>query len=182
MQGAMSFLRSLVVRAVVQHRQFCAALDLHQGSSIDQRLRELCERFSAPMHVHQRALEAYGESIDSGAATRAAIDEAGGDTGVAPDLADMKSAGDFDRLSSDLLMSRQALDTFMLFREGGRILGDTELERTGDLGAREHSAFARAASRLLLRMFMEQVDGPMTLPADSEEAHPDQPAAPESSL
>lgn len=178
MQGAMSFLRSLVVRAVVQHRRFCAALELHREPSADRRLRELCERFSSPMHVHQRALEAYGESIDSGAATRAAIDEAGIDAGVIPELADVRSASDFDRLSSDLLMSRQALDTFMLFRDGARILGDTELERTGDLGAREHSAFARAASRLLLRMFVEKVDGAMTLAAD--EAQPDRSEAAES--
>src|SRR5690606_1355733 len=158
MKSGMSFVRAQLMGAVVRHERFRTALQEHAGQAEDPRFRALCEHFGPPVLVNQRALETYAESIDSGAATRASIADSGVPADTLHEPADLKQASDFDRLSADLLMSRQAHDTFMVFRESARILGDTELERTGDLGAREHHAFARAAIRLLELMFVENVE------------------------
>ena len=61
----------------------------------------------------------------------------------------------FDK--GDIVVSRQAEDTFKTFREAGRALGIARLQQLGDLGERDHDDYHREANRLAQQMFVEHV-------------------------
>ena len=79
--------------------------------------------------------------------------------GKARDLADAARESDFLRLVGDIVMSRQAEDTFKTFRDGGRALGNPQLAQIGELGERQHDEYNREANRLVQQMFVEYVRG-----------------------
>jgi len=79
--------------------------------------------------------------------------------GKARDLADAARESDFLRLVGDIVMSRQAEDTFKTFRDGGRVLGNTHLSQIGEIGERHHDYYNREANALVQQMFVENVRG-----------------------
>ena len=79
--------------------------------------------------------------------------------GKARNLADAARESDFLRLVGDIVMSRQAEDTFKTFRDGGRALGNTQLAEIGEVGERHHDEYNREANRLVQQMFVEHVRG-----------------------
>lgn len=79
--------------------------------------------------------------------------------GKARDLADSARESDFLRLVGDIVMSRQAEDTFKTFRDAGRALGNTKLAEIGEVGERHHDEYNREANRLVQQMFIEHVRG-----------------------
>lgn len=157
MDRGMDFLRSQVNNAVMQHRSFCDALRDHEEQAEDSRYRELCARFRPIMEGHQRMIEEYARRIEADQAGSTAKTVLGKAAGMARDLADMGRESDFLRLVGDIVMSRQAEDTFRTFREAGRMLGDVELQRIGEECERDHDAYADAANRLVQQMFVEHV-------------------------
>lgn len=79
----------------------------------------------------------------------------GATLGAARDLADAVRESDFLRLVGDIVLARQAEDTFKTFREAGRVLGLTRLAEIGEVGERGHDAYGRDANRLVQQMFVE---------------------------
>ncbi|MGH9420702.1 MAG: hypothetical protein ACRD3J_12065, partial [Thermoanaerobaculia bacterium] len=79
--------------------------------------------------------------------------------GKARDLADATRESDFLRLVGDIVMSRQAEDTFKTFRDGGRALNNSQLAMIGEQGERQHDEYNREANRLVQQMFVEHVRG-----------------------
>src|SRR6187200_3007897 len=79
--------------------------------------------------------------------------------GKARDLADAARESDFLRLVGDIVMSRQAEDTFKTFRDAGRILGNTQLAQIGEIGERHHDYYNREANALVQQMFVEHTRG-----------------------
>jgi hypothetical protein len=67
-------------------------------------------------------------------------------------------------------MARQAEDTFKTFREGGKILGNQQLQNIGETGERDHDDFVKEANRLIQQMFVEHVRG--TGPVDVATVEP----------
>jgi hypothetical protein len=57
----------------------------------------------------------------------------------------------------DIVISRQAEDTFKTFREAGRALGIARLQQLGDMGERDHDDYHREANRLAQQIFVEYV-------------------------
>jgi len=92
--------------------------------------------------------------------------------GIARDLADVVRENDFLRLVGDIVMARQAEDTFKTFREAGRQLGLTELARIGDIGERHHDEYVKDANRLAQQLFVERVRGAESAIRASEQARP----------
>lgn len=148
------FLKSQVHNAVMQHHMFVKALEDHENQAEDTRFRDLCTRYIATMRDHQRMLEDYQSEL--GAPGAGILKRAVGATiGAARDLADSARESDFLRLVGDIVLSRQAEDTFKTFRDAGRALGMAHLAEIGEKGERDHDAYNRDANRLVQQMFVE---------------------------
>ena len=157
MEHGTEFLKAQVNNATMQHQTFLKALEDHEGQADDQRFRDLCTRFIPSAREHQRMLEEYQTELGAEAGLfKKAI---GATLGAARDLADATREGDFLRLVGDIVMSRQAEDTFKTFREAGKVLGNARLTQIGDLGERDHDMYNREANRLVQQLFVEQVRG-----------------------
>jgi hypothetical protein len=157
MERGVEFLKSQVSNAVMLHRTFLQSLEDHEGQVVDPRFRDLCTRFIPKARAHQTMLEEYQRAIgaDDGIVKKAA----GVVLGVARDLADVVREDDFLRLVGDIVMGRQAEDTFKTFREAGRTLGLPQLAQIGEIGERHHDEFVKEANRLAQQMFVESVRG-----------------------
>jgi hypothetical protein len=153
MDRGIDFLKSQINNAVAQHQTFLRALQDHESQADDPRFRDLCTRFIPKAREHQRMLEDYQLKVGAEAGvTKKAL---GAALGVARDLADAARESDFLRLVGDIVLARQAEDTFKTFREAGRALGDTELARVGEIGERGHDEYVKEANRLVQQLFIE---------------------------
>jgi hypothetical protein len=157
MDRGIDFLKSQVSNAVAQHRAFVQALEDHESQAADGRFRDLCMRFIPRAREHQRMLEDYQRTL--GAEEGMVKKAAGVALGVARDLADVVRESDFLRLVGDIVLARQAEDTFKTFREAGRTLGIQQLAHIGEMGERDHDSYVHEANRLAQQMFVEHVRG-----------------------
>jgi hypothetical protein len=158
MDSGNDFLRGQVANAVMQHRTFLQSVEDHEGQADDARFRDLCSRHIPKMREHQRMLEELARSFgadDEGTAKKIA----GAAMGIAKDLADAARKSDFLRLVGDIVMARQAEDTFKTFRDAGRTLGLTQLAQVGEVGERHHDDYVKEANRLVQQLFVEHVRG-----------------------
>ena len=155
MERGTAFLKAQMNNAVMQHRTFLENLIDHEKQAEDERFRALCSRFIPKATAHQQMLEAYQSEL--GAETGAAKKMLGKALGVARDLADVARESDFLRLVGDIVTSRQSEDTFKTFRDAGRALGLTTLAKLGEMGERDHDAYAKEANALVKEMFVELV-------------------------
>lgn len=157
MERGTEFLKAQVNNAVMQHRTFLQALEDHEGQAEDRRFRDLCGRHIPRMREHQRMLEEYQQQL--GAQEGLVKKAMGKAMGVARDLADAGRESDFLRLVGDIVMARQAEDTFKTFREAGKVLSNSQLQQIGDMGERHHDEYVKEANRLVQQMFVEHVQG-----------------------
>ena len=156
MKTGQDFLKSQVNNAVMLHKEFLESLKSHASEADDRRFAELCNRFIPIMTQHQGELEQYQRRLGGqgeGTVKRiiGRVAEAG------KDLVDSARQDDFLRLVQDIVMARQAEDTFKTFREAGRTLGIDELERLGDKAERDHDAYVEEANQLAQTFFVEHV-------------------------
>jgi hypothetical protein len=164
MDNGLPFLKSQIDNAVMQHSVLLRSLQDNEAQAQDERYRDLCARHIPHMREHQRMLEEFqgklgGISSGSNSIAATVKDLAGKAAGLAKDLADAPRQSDFLRLVEDLVLARQAEDTFKTFREAGRALGITELAQIGELGERQHDDYAQDANRLAQQMFIERARG-----------------------
>ncbi len=157
MDRGLDFLKSQINNAVMQHKTFLEALEDHEQQAEDSRFRDLCSRHIAPVREHQRMLEGYQATL--GAEMGAGKNLLGAMLGKARDLADAARESDFLRLVGDIVMSRQAEDTFKTFRDAGRTLGNPQLAEIGETGERHHDEYNREANILVRQIFVEHVRG-----------------------
>ena len=157
MDRGIDFLKSQINNAVMQHGAFVTALEDHEEQAEDPRFRDLCTRHIPNMREHQRMLEDYQSQLgaESGVAKKAI----GKAAAIARDLADAARESDFLRLVGDIVMARQAEDTFKTFREAGKTLGNETLNRIGDVGERHHDTYVKEANKLVQQLFVEHVQG-----------------------
>lgn len=167
MDRGIDFLKSQVNNAVMQHKAFVEALEDHEKQADDIRFRDLCSRHIANVREHQRMLEKYQQALGAEAGSGKKI--LGAILGKARDLADAARESDFLRLVGDIVLSRQAEDTFKTFRDAGRVLGNTQLSQIGETGERHHDLYNREANSLVQQMFVEHVRGvdPATVTFDT---------------
>ena len=158
MERGTEFLKSQINNAVAQHRAFLQSLEDHESQADDVRFRDLCGRHIARMREHQRMLEDYQREL-GGSKEGAAKKVIGAAVGIARELADSARSDDFLRLVGDIVMARQAEDTFKTFREAGKALGNEHLNQIGDIGERHHDDYVKEANRLVQVLFVERVQG-----------------------
>ena len=157
MDRGIDFLKSQINNAVMQHGAFLNSLEEHETQAEDARFRDLCSRHIPHMREHQRMLEDYQSELgsESGIAKKVI----GKAASVVRDLADAARESDFLRLVGDIVMARQAEDTFKTFREAGKTLGNKTLQEIGDVGERHHDTYVKEANKLVQQMFVEHVQG-----------------------
>ena len=170
MDRGTDFLKSQVNNAVMQHGVFLRALEDHEAQASDPRFRDLCTRHIPHMREHQRMLEEYQQTL--GAEAGVAKKAIGAALGVARDLADAARESDFLRLVGDIVLARQAEDTFKTFREAGRSLNIEPLARIGEIGERHHDEYVKEANRLCQQIFIEHVRGPESFQSAGVDAIP----------
>lgn len=157
MDHGSAFLRSQVHNALVQHGTLLRSLEDHEAQADDPRFRDLCSRHIPPMREHQRMLEEYQSQLGGDGGISGKL--VGTALGVARALADTARDSDYEHLITDLVMARQAEDTFKTFREAGKMMGNRTLQEIGDVGERHHDAYVREANRLLQQLFVEYAQG-----------------------
>lgn len=178
MDQGMDFLRSQIANATMQYTAFVQSLQDHESGTNDIRLRELYARFIPLALEDERLLKSYEQSIGADAGM---VKKAMGKTlGVAKDLADKAQDDDFLRLVEDIVLARQAEDTFRTFREAGKTLGNQQLQQLGDKGERDQDQFVHAANRLVQQLFVERVRGSAADMRSSTEIRSDRGANPQS--
>lgn len=155
MDRGQDFLKSQVNNAVMQHQTFLKALEDHEGQADDQRFRDLCAQYIPMARQQQQNLENYQEEL--GAEAGVGKKAVGAVLGWTRDLADATRESDFLRLVGDIVMGRQAEDTFKTFRDAGRQLGMTRLAEVGDAGERQMDQYVKDANRLVEQMFVDYV-------------------------
>ncbi len=157
MDNGLDFLKSQINNSVMQHKTFLEGLQDHEQQAEDSRFRDLCSRHIPRVREHQRMLEDYQQAL--GAEAGEGKKFLGAMLGKARDLADATRESDFLRLVGDIVMSRQAEDTFKTFRDAGRTLNNAQLASIGESGERQHDEYNREANRLVQQMFVEHVRG-----------------------
>ena len=158
MQRGIDFIKAQVSNAVMQHRTMLQSIEDHESQAEDPRFRDLCSRHIPRMREHQRMLEEYQQAL--GGENQGIVKKAAGVAmGVARDLADAVRESDFLRLVGDIVMARQAEDTFKTFREGGRALGIQQMASIGEMGERHHDEYVKEANKLVQQMFVEHARG-----------------------
>lgn len=155
MDRGTAFLRRQINIAVAQHDRFVWALEDHEEQAEDLRFRDLCSRHIPYMRELQRVLEEYQSQL----AVSTGLGRENGVAAGARDLADAARESDFFRLVGDVVLARQAEDTFKTFREAGKMMGYKTLQEIGDVGERQHDAYVKDANRLVQHMFVEHAHG-----------------------
>ena len=115
-------------------------------------------------------LEEYQQTL--GAEAGVGKKAMGAALGMARDLADAARESDFLRLVGDIVMARQAEDTFKTFREAGRTLNIEQLARIGEIGERHHDEYVKEANRLVQQIFVEHARGPDAVQSSTVDAIP----------
>ncbi|MCR4339028.1 MAG: hypothetical protein NUW01_03975 [Gemmatimonadaceae bacterium] len=170
MDRGTDFLKSQINNAVMQHGAFLRALEDHESQAEDARFRDLCTRHIPHMREHQRMLEDYQRTL--GAEAGVGKKAMGAALGMARGLADAARESDFLRLVGDIVMARQAEDTFKTFREAGRTLNIEQLAQIGEVGERHHDEYLKEANRLVQQIFVEHVRGPEAVQSATVDAIP----------
>lgn len=155
MHEGRDFLRAQVSNCIMQHKTLLESLEDHEKQAEDPQFRALCTRYLPRVREHQTMLEAYRATLGepSGQGLKGAL---GFVLGKAKDAADALRQDDFLRLVEDIVMIRQAQDTFATFAAAGERINEPRLAELGRQGAQEHDAMQRDFNALVAEHFVRQ--------------------------
>lgn len=158
MDTGRDFLRAQVNNCISQHQLLIDSLRDHVDQADDPRYRELCSKHLPHMERHQGMIEEYGKSI--GAEGNSGLKGAlGAVLGKARDAVDSLRESDFLRVVGDIVMIRQAQDTFGTFARAGTRIGDTRLAELGRTGEEEHDRMQQEFNTYCAGLFVDHVNG-----------------------
>lgn len=168
MDTGRDFLKAQVNNCIAQHSALLDSLKAHANQADDPRYRQLCEQSLTRMTSHQTMLEEYANSIDAhgGSGIKNAIGIA---LGKARDAVDALRETDWLRVVGDIVMIRQAQDTFATFARAGERLGEQRLAELGRMGEQEHDEMQRTFNAYAAELFADHVNGTATL-SDNKKA------------
>ncbi|HEX8394132.1 MAG TPA: hypothetical protein VF665_17445 [Longimicrobium sp.] len=155
MHEGRDFLRAQVSNCVMQHRTLLESLEDHEKQAEDAEFRALCTRHLPAVRQHQKTLEEYRATLgeQSGEGFKGAL---GFVLGKAKDAADALRNDDFLRIVEDIVMLRQAQDTFATFAAAGTALGEARLAEIGRTGEQAADTLQREFNALVHKMFIRQ--------------------------
>ncbi len=152
------FLRAQVNNCIMQHQALLNTLRDHVEQADDAQFRGLCAKHIPIMERHQAMVEAYGNTIGThgGGALKNAL---GAVLSRARDAVDSFRETDFLRVVGDIVMIRQAQDTFATFARAGELLGEKELAELGRACAEDHETMQREFNEYIATLFVAHVNG-----------------------
>jgi ferritin-like metal-binding protein YciE len=153
MEKGRDFLRSQINNAVALHQNLIDSMQTHAKQADDTRFRDLCTKHLGVMERHQGMLEQYQRTIGAGAGAAKKVMSKVASAGKG--IVEAARTHDFLRLVGDIVMARQAEDTFKTFREAGRAIGEAELARIGEEGERDMDVYVKEANALAQQLFVE---------------------------
>lgn len=156
METGHDFLRAQINNCIMQHHLLLDAVRTHAEQADDQEYRDLCNRYLPHLQQHQAMIEAYGNTIGTvgGGAVKNAF---GAVFGKARDVVDSFRETDFLRVVGDIVMIRQAQDTFATFATAGDRLGDTKLAELGRMGENDHDEMQADFNAYVAQLFVAHV-------------------------
>ena len=154
MHKGSDFLLAQVSNNVMQHKTLLESLEDHEKQAQDSRFRELCTKYIPQLRQHQTMIEEYRTSLGepSGEGFKNAL---GFVLGKAKDAVDAVRNDDFLRLVEDIVMIRQAQDTFATFAAVGDRIGQPRLAEIGRAGAKQHDEMQREFNALVHDFFVK---------------------------
>ncbi len=175
MDTGRDFLRSQVNNCIMQHQALLEAIRDHVDQADDPRYRELCSKHLPHMERHQGMIEEYGKSLGAtgGGVLKNAL---GAVLGKARDAVDAMRETDFLRVVGDIVMIRQAQDTFATFARAGEKIGDARLAEIGRTGEKEHDTMQHEFNAYIADLFVDHVNGTVPNAKDAAAAKASIPA------
>lgn len=158
MDTGRDFLKAQLNNSIAQHQNLIENLRDHAEQADDPRYRQLCQQYLPQVERHQGMLEEYGRSMgaDTGGGIKGAL---GAVLGKARDAVDAMRETDFLRVVGDIVMIRQAQDTFATFARAGERLGESRLAELGRMGEQEHEQMQRQFNQYCAELFVDHVQG-----------------------
>lgn len=158
MDTGRDFLLAQVNNCIMQHQTLLDAIRDHVDQADDPRYRELCSKHLPHMERHQGMIEEYGKSLGAtgGGVLKNAL---GAVLGKARDAVDAMRETDFLRVVGDIVMIRQAQDTFATFARAGEKIGDTRLAEIGRTGEKAHDTMQAEFNAYIADLFVDHVNG-----------------------
>lgn len=158
MDTGRDFLQAQLNNCIAQHKALADSLRSHAEQADDPRYRNLCQQHLPQIERHQGMLEEYGRTVGAsgGGGIKGAI---GSVLGMARDAVDSVRESDFLRVVGDIVMIRQAQDTFATFARAGEQLGEQRLAEIGRMGEEEHDTMQRQFNQYCAQLFVDQVRG-----------------------
>ncbi len=156
MDKGQDFLRAQVNNCISQHEMLLNSIRAHAEQADDGRFKALCSRHLPHMEKHQGMLEEYAKSIgvEDGNMVKNAL---GAVLGKARDVVDSIRETDFLRVVQDVVMIRQAQDTFAVFANAGDKLGDLRLAELGRTCEKDHESMQKEFNEHVTKLFVEHV-------------------------
>lgn len=158
MDTGRDFLKAQLNNCIAQHQSLVENLRDHVEQADDPRYKQLCARYLPKVERHQGMLEEYGKSMGAtgGGGLKGAL---GSVLGKARDAVDAMRETDFLRVVGDIVMIRQAQDTFATFARAGERLGEQRLAEIGRMGEQEHDEMQRDFNGFCVESFVDHVKG-----------------------
>ncbi len=158
MDTGRDFLKAQLNNCIAQHQSLVENLRDHVQQADDTRYKQLCAKYLPKVERHQGMLEEYGKSMgaDGGGGLKGAL---GSVLGKARDAVDAMRETDFLRVVGDIVMIRQAQDTFATFARAGERLGEQRLSEIGRMGEQEHDEMQRDFNAFCVESFVDHVQG-----------------------
>lgn len=158
MERGTEFLRAQINNTISLHKSLLENIEAHAKQAEDMRFRELCRKHLPRLQAHQGMLVDYGKTIgaEGGSAVKNAIGEV---LGKARNTVDAMREDDFLRLVGDIVMIRQAQDTFATFAAVGELIGQARLADIGHECENDHDDMQREFNKLARDLFVENVAG-----------------------
>jgi len=158
MDTGRDFLRAQLNNSIAQHGHLIESIRDHSEQAEEPRFRQLCLQYLPALERHQGMLEQYGKSVGAesgGGFVKGAI---GAVLGKARDAVDSMRESDFLRVVADIVMIRQAQDTFRTLAVAGAEINEPQLAEIGSSAAVHHDDMQRDFNELAAELFVLQVN------------------------
>ena len=156
MDTGRDFLRAQLNNSLAQHHNLIVSVRDHAEQAESSRYRQLCTQYLPVLERHQGMLEQYGKQVGAetvGGSIKGAI---GSVLAMARDAVDALRESDFLRVVGDIVLIRQAQDTFRTFAVVGEQIGEPQLAQIGREAEAHHDDMQRDFNDLAAEIFVQR--------------------------
>lgn len=155
MDNGRDFLRAQINNSLAQHGSLIESIRDHSEQADNPKYRQLCLQYLPGCERHQGMLEQYAMTVGAekgGGFLKGAI---GTVLGKARDAVDAMRESDFLRVVGDIVMIRQAQDTFRTFKVAGGQINEPQLVELSKTAESHHDDMQRDFNELASELFVQ---------------------------